>query len=134
MTAPTSATRNCWWITPAVMLVGGVAVTAAATAGRGEHALSVFMSGLLVTLVAIGGFSAIGRRGDIRALFASASDERQRGIELRPSSAAGLTKAAILIVGSIVTLAQGHDAQLWVNLAAAFGVVYLICLLIFRRS
>jgi hypothetical protein len=39
-----------------------------------------------------------------------------------------------LVVGSIVTLAEGHSGQPWVDLAAAYGVIYVIFLVIFRRS
>jgi hypothetical protein len=127
-------TRKRWWVTPAVMLVGGTAVTVAATVGGGQHARSAFVSGIIVTLVATGAFIAIGRtRGDFGALVASAPDERQRGIDLRATAATGLTMALILVVGSIVSLAQGHNGQPWVNLTAAFGVVYVIFLVIFRR-
>ena len=135
MTVPATRTRKRWWVTPVAMLVGGGALTAAATVGGGKQAMSAFISGLVITLVATGAFVAIGRtRGDLGALVASAPDERQWGIDLKATAATGLTMALILIVGSIVTLAQGRDGQPWVGLAAAFGIVYVVFLLMFRRS
>jgi len=88
----------------------------------------------MVTLVATAAFVFIGRtRGDLGALVSSAPDERQRGIDLRATAATGLTMAVILIVGAIVGLARGHDGQPWVDLAASFGVIYVIFLVVFRR-
>jgi Na+/melibiose symporter-like transporter len=132
---PTARAHKRWWVTPAIMLVGGVALTLAATFGGGHFMRSALVSGLVITVVATGAFVVIGRtRGDLGALVASAPDERQRGIDLRATAAAGLALAVILVVGSIVSLAQGHSGQPWVDLAAAFGVIYVIFLVIFRRS
>ena len=134
-TAPALGARKRRWITPAVMLVGGVALTMAATFGGGHFTRSALISGLVFTAVATTAFVLIGRsRGDLGAIVASAPDERQRVIDLRATAAAGVAMALILIVGSVVSLAQGHSGQPWVDLAAAFGVVYVISLSIFRRS
>jgi hypothetical protein len=135
MTVPTTRAHKRWWITPAVMLVGGVALTLAASFGGGHFLRSALVSGLVITVVATGAFVVIGRtRGDLGAIVASAPDERQRGIDLRATAAAGLALGVILVVGSIVTLAEGHSGQPWVDLAAAYGVIYVIFLVIFRRS
>jgi Na+/melibiose symporter-like transporter len=132
---PVARARKRWWMTPAVMLFGGAALTFAAAFGGGHFSRSTLISGLIVTIVATGAFVLVGRtRGDVGAIVASAPDERQRGIDLRATAAAGLAMAVILVVGSIVTLAQGHSGQPWVDLAAAFGIVYVIFLAIFRRA
>jgi hypothetical protein len=122
MTVPTTRAHKRWWITPAVMLVGGVALTLAASFGGGHFLRSALVSGLVITVVATGAFVVIGRtRGDLGAIVASAPDERQRGIDLRATAAAGLALGVILVVGSVVAL-------------AAYGVIYVIFLVIFRRS
>jgi hypothetical protein len=117
------------------MLIGGVTLTMAATFGGGHFVRSALISGLAFTVLATGAFIVIGRtRGDLGAIVASAPDERQRGIDLRATAAAGIAMAVILIVGSVVSLAQGHNGQPWVDLCAAFGVVYLVFLVVFRRT
>ena len=134
-TARVGEARKRRWITPLFMLVGGLALTMAATFGGGHFTRSALISGLVFTVVATTAFVFIGRsRGDLGAIVASAPDERQRGIDLRATAAAGVALAVILIVGSIVTLAQGNSGQPWVGLAAAFGAIYVIFLAIFRRS
>jgi Na+/melibiose symporter-like transporter len=134
-TVPAARARKRWWVTPTVMLVGGVALTLAATFGGGHFMRSALISGLVITVLATAGFVVIGRtRGDLGAIVASAPDERQQGIDLRATAASGVALAVILVVGSIVSLAQGHSGQPWVDLAAAYGVVYVILLAIFRRS
>ena len=123
------------WITPVVMLVGGVALTMAATLGDGHFSRSALISGLVFTALATTALFLIGRsRGDLGAIVASLPDERQRTIDQRATAATGVALAVILIVGSVVSLAQGHSGQPWVDLAATFGVVYVIFLVIFRRS
>jgi hypothetical protein len=107
-TVQAARARKRWWMTPAIMLVGGVALTMAAAFGGGHFSRSALISGLIVTVVATGAFVVVGRtRGDVGAIVASAPDERQRGIDLRATAAAGLAMAVILVVGSIVSLAQG---------------------------
>ena len=134
MTVLTQRTRR--WITPAVMLIGGTALTVASAAGggSGSNAGAVLISGLVLTLVLTAGFVAIGRtRTDFGALAAGAADERQRALDLRATAATGIVMIVVLLVGSVVTLAQGHDGQPWVDLAAGSGVVYLGFLAFFRR-
>ena len=90
---------------------------------------------MIFTVLATGAFVAIGRtRGDLGAIVASSSDERQRGIDLRATAAAGVAVAVVLLLGSVVTLAQGHSGQPWVDLAAAYGVSYVVFLFIFRAT
>ena len=36
--------------------------------------------------------------------------------------------AVVLLLGAVVTLAQGHSGQPWVDLAAAYGVSYVVFL------
>jgi len=135
MTSTTShRTRARRWITPAVMLVGGTAITLAATFG-GYFTMSALIVGLAFTLVATGAFVVLGRtRGDLGAIVASTPDERQRDIDLRATAASGLVMALVLIIGSIVSLAQGKSGQPWVDLGAAYGVTYALCLFLFRRT
>ena len=135
MTMPTIQNRRRWWVVPLTMLIGGMGLTAAATAGAGRSSSWVFISGVIFTALATGAFVAIGRtRGDLGAIVASSSDERQRGIDLRATAAAGVAVAVVLLLGSIVTLAQGHSGQPWVDLAAAYGVSYVVFLFIFRST
>ena len=69
MTMPTTQNRRRWWVVPLTMLVGGLALTVAASAGAGRDSSWVFISGVIFTLLAAGAFVAIGRtRGDVGAM------------------------------------------------------------------
>ena len=117
---------------PAIMLIGGGALTGATVAGGAAVALTVTEA--VLTIVFAVGFWWVGRTGgDFGAVVASRPDERQRGIDLRATAAAGLAVCLFAIVMGVLAVAQGHSGAPWTTLCAIFGGVYLISLAIFRR-
>lgn len=124
--------RRRWWITPLLMLVGGSAITIAAAAGGSKTGTVVGL--LVITVVATVGWALIGRtRTDFGDLVASSPDERQRTLDLRAQAVAGFVLVLVLLVGTVVNLAQGHNGNPWATLCAVYGLSYLIALFVFRN-
>jgi hypothetical protein len=90
---------------------------------------------IVIVIAATVLFAVLSRRSrsDIGAIMGLASDERQASIDLRAAASAGGTLAVILIIGAMIGLGMGHSGQPWVALGAAFGVLYVGFLFVFRR-
>jgi hypothetical protein len=117
---------------PAVMLIGGGALTGATVAGGASLALTVTEA--VLTVVFAAGFWWIGRTGgDFGAVFGSRPDERQRGIDLRATAVSGLAVCLVSMVMAVVAVAHGGSGSPWTMICALFGGVYLIGLAVFRR-
>jgi hypothetical protein len=130
---PTTRTRRPrWWLTPTTMFVLGAGLIVASAIGGSYGAMP---GEIVIVIGATVLFAVLGRRSrsDVGAIMGGSPDERQVGIELRATAAAGIGLVIILIIGTMVELALGHSGQPWVSLGAAFGVLYLGFIFLFRR-
>jgi hypothetical protein len=128
----TRARRKRWWMAPTTMLVLGSGLIVASALGGSDAGVP---GEVVIVVVATALFAGLGRfsRSDIGAIMGGGPDERQVGIEVRATAAAGVGLAIILVVGAMVELAMGGNGQPWVSLGAAFGVLYVVSLFVLRR-
>src|SRR5215831_15345388 len=129
----TSMTKNGHrWLSAAVLLIGGAAVSVAVWIGGEPEVAAIVFGAYLV-------FSAIalvwsGGSGDVAAIMRGGSDERQRGIDLRATAAAGTVTAIFAVVAAIVNIAiTGGSPGAYGVICLVLGVSYGVALVVFRR-
>lgn len=114
---------------PAVMLLGGTAITgASATAGVPTSilaALAAVTAAATILLWSIGGSAT-----DAGRIVRSAADVRRGGIDLRAGATAGLVLCATCLAAGVVAIARGGTGAPWTTLCAVFTIAYAMVLLV----
>jgi hypothetical protein len=115
----------------AVLLIGGGAVAAAAWIG-GHPGVAAVVIGAYVVLAVVA-FLWSGGRGDVAAIMRGGADERQHGLDLRATAAAGTVTSIVTVGGAVVNIARtGGDPGVWGVVCVVFGVTYGVALAVLR--
>jgi small-conductance mechanosensitive channel len=114
------------WLVPAFAVAMGLVLFGAGWAGGSV----VAGLGMLVAmvLVALGSVLAARRSETVKGLL-DHRDERIASIDLQASALSGLVLIVAVIVGFVVSLAQGHDGSPYGQLAAIGGVTYILAVI-----
>lgn len=117
---------------PGAAFVLAVVIFVVALVGHQGLGLALATAGVMVVY---GVVLFVGRRSDfIGVLAAPGADERAWSAHMRAAATSGQVMAAIIVGGFLYDLARGSaDHSQWLWLGVAFGVTYLVALLITVR-
>jgi hypothetical protein len=94
------------------------------------------LRGGLVSLAIMVGFGTVvllgGRSETIRGLRGDGRDERFRQIDIHATAVAGIAVIVAIIVGFLISLAQGHNGSPYSRLGAVGGLSYLVAIGVLR--
>jgi len=121
--------RAAFWATPAVGVLGGVALGVGALIG-GHPMLGLVAFSIMALLSA--GVVLLARRSETIQGLLDRRDERISSIDLRATAASGLLTTVAIVVAAIVELARGRDGAPFTWLGAIAGIGYLAALLVLR--
>jgi hypothetical protein len=121
--------RATFWVTPAVGVLGGVALGVGALVG-GHPVLGLVAFGSMALLSAA--VVLLARRSETIQGLLDRRDERIEAIDLRATAASGLVTIVAIVVAAIVELARGHDGAPFTWLGAIAGLGYLAAVLVLR--
>jgi hypothetical protein len=128
----TTSVRRRRLIIPMTAFIGCGAITAGSAIGGAPAGAVAGMAA--ITVIATLGYLFVGfGKTDFGALAAGSPDERQVTIGLRAGFFAGVVMTMVLLVGTMVELALGHNGQPWISLAAGEGVAYLAAFVVLRH-
>jgi hypothetical protein len=117
------------WLTPVVGLVAGVLMLVASWAG-GHPGTGVAMLGIMVVFSAAVWLASF-RSETVRGVL-DHGDERLAAMDLHATAFSGLVLIIAVIVGFLVSIAQGHDGSPYTWLAASAGIAYIVALVALR--
>jgi uncharacterized membrane protein len=117
---------------PAILTVGGAALTLAVWAGgSGSWAISAAIFYAIAALVA---WKWAGGRGEIAALLRADGDERLRSIDRDATATTGAVMAAAAIIGAVVEAAAHHgDPGAYGLMCLLGGITYTMAVVLLRR-
>ena len=115
-----------------MLAVLGAAIALAAWVG-GEPYLAL-MLGAFYLVCCVGAYLWSRGRGDVAAVMRMSGDERQQGLDLKSTAAAGAVTLAFCVGGTVVDLARGGTGNPWALICAVGGVSYIAAFAYFRRA
>lgn len=104
----------------------GVVIAVAALAG-GQRGLALFAVPWLTAGGIAMSFTPWG------SVTARARDEREQGISTEAVAIMGFVLIVVIILGGLVQLVRGHDAQPWTFLGFVGGATFLLSLAVLSR-
>jgi hypothetical protein len=115
---------------PAVLLVGGGALAAAAwIGGARDQALGLVACSLVAAAVA---FRWAGGRGDVAAMMRTDADERQRSIGMEALAVTGIVMISVALIGTVVQTARNLDPGPYGTMCLVAGVTYAVSVMALR--
>ena len=116
-------TMGARWAVPAVGIVSGLLLFAAAAVG-GQPLLGLGMLAIMVLYsVAVVGFS--GRSETAGILAGRPADERLASFNVVATAVAGTVAIVVAIVGFLLSIARGDNGMDFAVVAASAGIAYL---------
>lgn len=110
------------------------AITVGAWVGLGTTWGISFLIFYAIMLLSLGGWMRFGRGdGDIAAISAGRSDERQHLLDIRAGYFAGMTAIVGCLIGAAVQLADGNADSPLAMICAAAGIAYVAALVVLTR-
>jgi predicted permease len=122
-------TPRLYWATPILGLVIGIIYLIGFSVGGrqldGAIALGVMV--VFSVIIALVGF----RSETVRGLL-DHRDERITAIDLRATAAAALAMCIAVLIGFVIQVAEGHDANAYVVIGVVGGLAYVAAVVYFR--
>ena len=122
-------TPRLYWATPILGLVIGIIYLIGFSVGGrpldGAIALGVMV--VFSVIIALVGF----RSETVRGLL-DHRDERITAIDLRATAAAALAMIIAILIGFVIQVAEGHDANAYVVIGVVGGLAYVAAVVYFR--
>lgn len=130
-TKPSFKRRIRRWQVPVLSMVMGIAFLLGGAA-RGRIGLGLAMAAIMFAYALF--LISFSRSNEAVALLRDESvDERRAQIQLRANAMVGNVLVSIVLTGFLVQFFRGEEAGIWIALAAAAGLTYVVTALVLSR-